>query len=95
MSDKYKDILAAAISLGMTLHNMIISPETDVISKNRACKFLSDAGFSNPKKLLEELVKQQKIKLRKKDGARNGKITLSAVELQRAVLEMRIKEIEI
>lgn len=93
--DLRTDILARAIAIGMGLHQKMIMPESDYISKNKACRYLSQLGYSNPRRLLDGLVKCGKIKLRKAGTARNCKVTLSAVELQKAVLAMTLDEIDI
>ena len=67
-----------------------------MISLNAAIRYLSRLGYKNPKKIIKTLVERKELRARRSDGKEdNAKIRISSVELQRALLEMKIKEINI
>ena len=63
---------------------------------NAAMRYLARLGYKNPKKIIKTLVERKELRARRSDGKDdNAKIRISSVELQRALLEMKIKEINI
>ena len=67
-----------------------------MISLNAAVRYLSRLGYKNPKKIIKTLVERKELRVRRSDGKEdNAKMHISSVELQRALLEMKIKEINI
>ena len=94
--EELKDVIARAISLGMATQQWIYSPPKDKISMNAAVRYLTKIGYKNPKSLLWRMEQDNMLHIHKPDGsADNAKMHISSVELQRALLEMKIKEINI
>ena len=94
--EELKEIIARAMALGMATQQWIYSPPNDIISLNAATRYLSRLGYKNPKKIIKTLVERKELRARRSDGKDdNAKIRISSVELQRALLEMKIKEINI
>ena len=94
--EELKEIIARAMTLGMATQQWIYSPPNDIISLNAATRYLSRLGCKNPKKIIKTLVERKELRARRSDGKDdNAKIRISSVELQRALLEMKIKEINI
>ena len=94
--EELKEIIARAMTLGMATQQWIYSPPNDNISMNAAIRYLSRLGYKNPKKIIKTLVERKELRARRSDGKDdNAKIRISSVELQRALLEMKIKEINI
>ena len=80
----------------MATQQWIYSPPNDMISLNAAIRYLSRLGYKNPKKIIKTLVERKELRVRRSDGKEdNAKMHISSVELQRALLEMKIKEINI
>ena len=95
-SEQVKEIVSRAFTLGMAMQQWIYSPPNDMISLNAAIRYLSRLGYKNPKKIIKTLVERNELRARRSDGKDdNAKIRISSVELQRALLEMKIKEINI
>ena len=94
--EELKEIIARAMTLGMATQQWIYSPPNDNISMNAAMRYLARLGYKNPKKIIKTLVERKELRARRSDGKDdNAKIRISSVELQRALLEMKIKEINI
>lgn len=95
-SEQVSEIVSRAFILGMATQQWIYSPPNDIISLNAAIRYLSRLGYKNPKKIIKTLVERKELRARRSDGKEdNAKIRISSVELQRALLEMKIKEINI
>ena len=95
-SEQVNEIVSRAFALGMATQQWIYSPPNDIISLNAAIRYLSRLGYKNPKKIIKTLVERKELRARRSDGKDdNAKIRISSVELQRALLEMKIKEINI
>ena len=95
-SEQVSEIVSRAFALGMATQQWIYSPPNDMISLNAAIRYLSRLGYKNPKKIIKTLVERKELRARRSDGKDdNAKIRISSVELQRALLEMKIKEINI
>ena len=95
-SEQVSEIVSRAFTLGMAMQQWIYSPPNDMISLNAAVRYLSRLGYKNPKKIIKTLVERKELRARRSDGKDdNAKIRISSVELQRALLEMKIKEINI
>ena len=95
-SEQVSEIVSRAFTLGMAMQQWIYSPPNDMISLNAAIRYLSRLGYKNPKKIIKTLVERKELRARRSDGKDdNAKIRISSVELQRALLEMKIKEINI
>ena len=95
-SEQVSEIVSRAFTLGMATQQWICSPPNDMISLNAATRYLSRLGYKNPKKIIKTLVERKELRVRRSDGKEdNAKIRISSVELQRALLEMKIKEINI
>ena len=95
-SEQVSEIVSRAFTLGMATQHWIYSPPNDMISLNAAIRYLSRLGYKNPKKIIKTLVERNELRARRSDGKDdNAKIRISSVELQRALLEMKIKEINI
>lgn len=94
--EELKEIIARAMTLGMATQQWIYSPPNDNISMNAAMRYLARLGYKNPKKIIKTLVERKELHVRRSDGKDgNAKMHISSVELQRALLEMKIKEINI
>ena len=94
--EELKEIIARAMTLGMATQQWIYSPPNDNISMNAAVRYLARLGYKNPKSLLWRMEQNNMLHIHKPDGsADNAKMHISSVELQRALLEMKIKEINI
>ena len=95
-SEQAKEIVSRAFTLGMATQQWIYSPPNDKISLNAAVRYMTRLGYKNPKKVIKTLVERKELRARRSDGKDdNAKIRISSVELQRALLEMKIKEINI
>ena len=95
-SEQVSEIVSRAFTLGMATQQWIYSPPNDMISLNAAIRYLSRLGYKNPKKIIKTLVERKELRARRSDGKEgNAKMHISSVELQRALLEMKIKEINI
>ena len=95
-SEQVSEIVSRAFTLGMATQQWIYSPPNDIISLNAAIRYLSRLGYKNPKKIIKTLVERKELRVRRSDGKEdNTKMHISSVELQRALLEMKIKEINI
>ena len=95
-SEQVSEIVSRAFPRGMATQQWIYSPPNDMISLNAAIRYLSRLGYKNPKKIIKTLVERKELRARRSDGKEdNAKIRISSVELQRALLEMKIKEINI
>ena len=95
-SEQVSEIVSRAFALGMATQQWIYSPPNDIISLNAAIRYLSRLGYKNPKKIIKTLVERKELRARRSDGKEdNAKMHISSVELQRALLEMKIKEINI
>ena len=95
-SEQVSEIVSRAFTLGMATQQWIYSPPNYMISLNAAIRYLSRLGYKNPKKIIKTLVERKELRARRSDGKEdNAKIRISSVELQRALLEMKIKEINI
>ena len=95
-SEQVSEIVSRAFTLGMAKQQWIYSPPNDMISLNAAIRYLSRLGYKNPKKIIKTLVERKELRVRRSDGKEdNAKMHISSVELQRALLEMKIKEINI
>ena len=95
-SEQVKEIVSRAFTLGMATQQWIYSPPNDKISLNAAVRYMTRLGYKNPKKVIKTLVERNELHVRRSDGKDdNAKILISSVELQRALLEMKIKEINI
>lgn len=95
-SEQVKEIVSRAFTLGMATQQWIYSPPNDKISLNAAVRYMTRLGYKNPKKVIKTLVERNELHVRRSDGKDdNAKMRISSVELQRALLEMKIKEINI
>ena len=95
-SEQVSEIVSRAFTLGMATQQWIYSPPNVIISLNAAIRYLSRLGYKNPKKIIKTLVERKELRVRRSDGKEdNAKMRISSVELQRALLEMKIKEINI
>ena len=95
-SEQVKEIVSRAFTLGMATQQWIYSPPNDKISLNAAVRYMTRLGYKNPKKVIKTLVERNELHVRRSDGKDdNTKMRISSVELQRALLEMKIKEINI
>ena len=95
-SEQGSEIVSRAFTHGTATQQWIYSPPNDMISLNAAIRYLSRLGYKNPKKIIKTLVERKELRARRSDGKEdNAKIRISSVELQRALLEMKIKEINI
>ena len=95
-SEQVKEIVSRAFTLGMATQQWIYSPPNDKISLNAAVRYMTRRGYKNPKKVIKTLVERNELHVRRSDGKDdNAKMRISSVELQRALLEMKIKEINI
>ena len=95
-SEQVSEIVSRAFNLGMATQQWKNSPPNDMISLNAAIRYLSRLGYKNPKKIIKTHDERQELRARRADGKDdNAKIRISSVELQRALLEMKIKEINI
>lgn len=94
MNDKiYRKIISESISLGMMLHLRILTPDADRITRNRAVRYLSQAGIPNARLYLNRLISSGRLPIRKAD-AKNARITLSATQLHTIVIEQLISDME-
>lgn len=92
--EELKDVIARAISLGMATQQWIYSPPNDSISMNAAVRYLTKLGYKNPKSLLWRMEQDNMLHIHKSDGsADNAKMSISAMELQKALLNIKIKDI--
>lgn len=92
--EELKDVIARAISLGMATQQWIYSPPNDNISMNAAARYLARLGYKNPKSVLQSLQHDGVLHIHKPhDSADNAKISISAMELQKALLNIKIKDI--
>lgn len=89
MPNPYKQIISESVALGMMLHLRILSPEADRITRNRASRYLADAGFPNPRKYLASLIASGRLSIRKASSP-NARITLSATQLQTLIIEQLV-----
>ena len=95
-SEQVSEIVSRAFTLGMATQQWIYSPPNDMISLNAAIRYLSRLGYKNPKKIIKTLVERKELRVRRSDGKEdNAKMHIRSVELQRVLLEMKIKEINI
>ena len=95
-SEQVKEIVSRAFTLGMATQQWIYSPPNDKISLNAAVRYMTRLGYKNPKKVIKTLVERNELHVWRSDGKDdNAKMRISSVELQRALLEMKIKEINI
>ena len=95
-SEQVKEIVARAFTLGMATQQWIYSQSNDKISLNAAVRYMARLGYKNPKKVIKTLVERKELRVRRSDGKEdNAKMHISSVELQRVLLEMKIKEINI
>lgn len=95
-SEQVKEIVSRAFTLGMATQQWIYSPPNDKISLNAAVRYMTRLGYKNPKKVIKTLVERNELHVRRSDRKDdNAKMRISSVELQRALLEMKIKEINI
>lgn len=89
--EELKDVIARAICLGMTIQQWIYSPPKDNISMNAAVRYLTKIGYKNPKSLLWRMEQDNMLHIHKPDGsADNAKMSISVVELQRALLRLKV-----
>lgn len=79
--------IARAIALGMAIQQQIHSPSDDLISLNKAAKYLLSLGYKNPKKMLANYQTEGKIHIRKPKDSSNSKCLISVVELNSLLLE--------
>ena len=92
--EELKDVIARAISLGMATQQWIYSPPNDSISMNAAVRYLAKLGYRNPKSVLQSLQQDGMLHIHKPDGsADNAKMSISTMELQKALLKMKMSEI--
>ncbi|MGN1228541.1 MAG: hypothetical protein ACI4T5_02650 [Prevotella sp.] len=92
--EELKDVIAGSISLGMATQQWIYSPPNDNISMNAAARYLAKLGYKNPKSVLYRLEHDNMLHIHKPDGsADNTKISISAMELQKALLNIKIIDI--
>lgn len=92
--EELKDVIARAISLGMATQQWIYSPPNDSISMNAAVRYLAKLGYRNPKSVLQSLQQDGMLHIHKPDGsADNAKMSISTMELQKALLNIKIKDI--
>ena len=89
--EELKDVIARAISLGMATQQWIYSPPNDSISMNAAVRYLTKLGYRNPKSVLQSLQQDGMLHIHKPDGsADNAKMSISVMELQRALLRLKV-----
>lgn len=79
----YSDIIREAIRLGALEAQRIIQPKSDEMSQSEAFKEFG-------RRFVEEAIKKGDITMVRKGSGRNGKITFSRLELQKAVSERNI-----
>lgn len=80
--------------LGMATQQYIYSPPNDNISMNAAVRYLAKLGYKNPKSILWNLQQDGMLHIHKPHGsADNAKMSISAMELQKALLKMKMSEI--
>ena len=92
--EEIKDIISRAMVLGMATQQYIYSPPNDNISMNAAVRYLAKLGYKNPKSILWNLQQDGMLHIHKPDGsADNAKMSISAMELQKALLNIKIKDI--
>lgn len=91
--EELKEIVASAITLGMATQQWIYSPPNDSISMNAAARYLAKLGYKNPKSMLYRLEHDNMLHIHKPDGsAENAKISISVMELQRALLRLKVMD---
>ena len=92
--EELKEIIARAMTLGMATQQWIYSPPKDNISMNAAVRYLTKIGYKNPKSLLWRMEQDNMLHIHKPDGsADNAKMSISVMELQRALLNIKMKDI--
>lgn len=92
--EELKEIIARAMALGMATQQWIYSPPNDNISMNAAVRYLARLGYKNPKSVLQSLQHDGTLHMHKPHGSSgNAKVSVSAMELQRALLNIKIKDI--
>lgn len=92
--EEIKDIISRAMVLGMATQQYIYSPPNDNISMNAAVRYLAKLGYRNPKSVLQSLQQDGMLHMHKPHGSSgNAKVSVSAMELQRALLGMKMNEI--
>ena len=93
-SEQVSEIVSRAFTLGMATQQWIYSPPNDNISMNAAVRYLARLGYKNPKSVLQSLQHDGTLHMHKPHGSSgNAKVSVSAMELQRALLGMKMNEI--
>ena len=93
-SEQVSEIVSRALTLGMATQQWIYSPPNDNISMNAAMRYLARLGYKNPKSVLQSLQHDGTLHMHKPHGSSgNAKVSVSAMELQRALLGMKMNEI--
>ena len=93
-SEQVSEIVSRAFTLGMATQQWIYSPPNDNISMNAAMRYLARLGYKNPKSVLQSLQHDGTLHMHKPHGSSgNAKVSVSAMELQRALLGMKMNEI--
>lgn len=91
--EELKDVIARAITLGMAIQQWVYSPPNDSISMNAASRYLARLGYKNPKSVLQSLQQDGALHIHKPDGsADNTKMSISVIELQRALLGLKVMD---
>ena len=87
------EVIRRAITLGMSIDKRIHCPEDDYISQSRAERYLSELGYSNPRKVIRFFHDEGKIHIHNPVGSSNAKSRISVYELNRALLEQEISKL--
>ena len=87
MADTSKTIVSYSIALGVSMALKMRCPKSDYVSITRACKYLSEAGYLNARKVIDTYISQGRMYVHKKGDGKNSKSMISIVELNRSILE--------
>lgn len=87
MADTSKTIVSYSIALGVSIALKMRSPKSDYVSITRACKYLSEAGYLNARKVIDTYIAQGRMNALKKGDGKNSKSMISIVELNRSIIE--------
>ena len=91
--EELKEIIARAMTLGMAMQQWIYSPPNDNISMNAAVRYLTKLGYKNPKSLLWRMEQDSMLHIHKPDSsADNAKMSISVMELQKALLKLKVMD---
>lgn len=87
-----EDALSYAISMGIAISNKAHEPSSDLLSLNKACKFLRKMGYIRCMKMLRLMIDDGRLKIVKKGRGDKPIQYVSYLELQKILFVERFSK---